>query len=273
MTFQAYQAIDAVNWTTLKEMGRSPKHYRHRLETPREDTPALAMGRAAHTAVFEPDRFILDYAVFTGPRRAGKEWDAFAAANEGRTILKTEEYQRCLAIRDAVRAHPVAARYLASGMAEHTVRWTDEETGLACKGRADWVAPMLRALVDLKTTGDVNDRIFGHTAARLGYPGQLAFYYDGLRLSGMDLEKVIIIAVESGAPHDVAVFRVDEDVLYTGREQYRGYLRRVAGCRKLGAWPGRYAEEQSLELPPWARDDEEDAPDFDEAETSMGAGL
>ena len=54
MTFESYQKLSAVNWSTLKNMKRSPLHYKHGLENSRPDTPRLAVGRAVHTAVFEP---------------------------------------------------------------------------------------------------------------------------------------------------------------------------------------------------------------------------
>ncbi len=81
MTFAEYLKLPAVNWSTLKAGRTSPLHYKHRLENPLEDSTRLAMGRGAHTALFEPDRFLLDYALFAGPRRAGKEWKAFKAAS------------------------------------------------------------------------------------------------------------------------------------------------------------------------------------------------
>src|SRR5690348_16033746 len=154
LQFADYSKVQAVNWSTLKELRRSPRHYRYRLDNERDDSPRLALGRAAHTAIFEPDRFMVEYACFKGERRAGKTWEAFKAAHESETILKLPEYQLCLAMRDAVRAHPVAARYLASGRAEQTVTWTDPKTQIPCKARLDWIADEAGAVVDLKTTDD-----------------------------------------------------------------------------------------------------------------------
>lgn len=256
--FSDYLQIDAVNWSTLKELRRSPLHYRHRLENQRKDSPRLALGRAAHTAVFEPDRFMLEYACFKGPIRRGKKWDVFKESHAGETILKVDEYGLCLAMRDAVRRNPLAASYLERGAAEQSIRWTDPKTGLACKGRLDWVSDSRPALVDLKTTGDIEANRFGSWAARLGYHIQLAWYSDGLMYASGKRPPVVVIAVEAGPPHDVAVYRFDEDALYAGAEEYAALLRKVAECRMSGEWPGRYAEEQVLRLPRWMMDDEGD---------------
>jgi exodeoxyribonuclease VIII len=253
--YAAYSKIDAVNWTTLKELRRSPLHYRHRLTTPREDNARLALGRAAHTAVFEPDRFLLDYALFEGERRAGKAWEAFAEQHANRTILKRAEYEQCLAIRNAVREHRVAATYLERGAGEKAIRWTDRATGIECKARLDWHSRSRPAIVDLKSTGDISK--FADISARMLYHCQGAFYQGGLEAVEGERFPVVFIAVEKDAPHDVGVFVLDEDALYAGSEEVRYLLERVTTCRQTGRWPGRYDEEQSLRLPTWMFGDEE----------------
>jgi len=251
-----YCAIDAVNWSTLKHMCKSAKHYRHRLEHPIADTARLILGRAIHTAVLEPDAFPLRYVVFDGSRRAGKMFDEFAEANEGRTILKRDEYDTALAIRDAVRDHDAAASLL-YGQSEVTVTWTDAGTGICCKGRVDHVNTD-GVLVDLKTTASVDPFEFERTSAKMLYHAQLAFYARGLGL--MDditySSAPRIIAVEAEPPHDVVVFRVTEDALIEGDRLVSELLHKVATCRETGRWPGRFSAEQDLTLPPWMLTDD-----------------
>ena len=252
MPREKYDAIEAVHWTALKEMRKSALHYRYREGTPLEDTPRLMLGRAVHTAVLELERFLLDYALFEGERRAGKVWDAFEAQHAGKTILKRPEYELCLAMRRAVMEHPVAAPYLAKGRPEHVVTWTDEATGLACKARPDWICdvPGKAALLDLKTTSTVDATLFGSNVARMGYYAQLAFYRQGLVANGLPMAAKIV-AVEAAPPHDVAVFDAAE-ALHAGDEEVAELLAAIAGCRESGAWPGRYgAAEQVLHLPAW----------------------
>lgn len=251
MNFTEYAELQAVNATSLKAMRRSPLHYRWALEHPLEDSPRLAMGRAVHTAVFEPDRFLLDYVLFEGERRAGKAYAELCERNPTKTILKTEEYQTCLATRDAVRSHPVAGPDLTPpGEAEKVITWTDEATGLPCKARLDWWRPGL--FCDLKTTADIDAGRFAATAYRLGYHVQLAFYRAGLIANGLDAPPPRIIAVEVAAPHDVAVFALDDDALYAGEVEVADLLAKVAAGRFSNLWPGRYPEERPLSLPAWA---------------------
>jgi hypothetical protein len=257
MTYEQYSKIDAVNFTTLKEMRRSPRHYAHRLENPRPDTTRLALGRAAHTAVFEPDTFLLRYACFKGERRAGAKWEAFKEQHAGETILKADEYFLCLRMRDAVRSTPAAMKYLAAGKGEQTLQWTDPTTGLACKGRTDWLSDSSPAVVDFKTTSDIDGVKFSALAARMAYHTQLAWYRDGFAYSGGGIHPAVIIACEVHAPHDVGVFVIDEEDMQRGTEEYQKLISKVAMCKASGKWPGKYDEEQKLRIPNWAFNDEE----------------
>jgi hypothetical protein len=261
ITFEAYTQIDAEHWSGLKHVRRSPLHYQYRRGTPLPDTNRLALGRGCHTAVFEPDRLLIEYALFKGKIRRGKAWDAFREQHAEETILKVDEYGRALAIRDAVRRHPVAAKYLSAGKAEQTITWTDRETGIRCKARIDWLG---QAVVDLKSTKDVDAFKFAALVARMLYHGQLAFYADGVREAlGLELPAVII-AVEVDAPHDVAVYRLGPDEIQVGRSLYRSLLRLVAECRQADSWPGRYPEELILRLPAWSFEVDTSSDDADE---------
>lgn len=253
-TYSEYEDLEGVRWSDLKEMDKSAAHFRYRLGNPRQDTPALAFGRAVHTAVLQPDRFPLEYVVYDGGMRRGRAWDEFEAANEGRTILKASEYQTCLAVRDAVHACPDAARLLI-GESELVRQWIDPATGLACKARLDHLST---CIVDLKTTATTDAWRFGSTAARLLYHGQLAYYcmaeYGGIdEITAETAPR--IIAVESDPPHDVAVFRLTDDALLAGAQKARDLLAHVAVCTERDDWPGRFVVEQDLALPSWIQAD------------------
>lgn len=62
-TFAEYQAVNAVNISTLFHILESPKAYAHALASPRSDSPALAQGRALHCLVLEPAEFERRYVV------------------------------------------------------------------------------------------------------------------------------------------------------------------------------------------------------------------
>jgi hypothetical protein len=248
VTWTQYAELDGLNFSVLKEGRRSMKHLQHRLKTAREDTIRLGLGRAAHCMILTPDLFPVEFSVWTGGRRAGGEWNKFCAANQGRTIIKADEYAHCIGMRDSVRAHPVAKKILEEkGEAEKVLRWQDKATEIDCKARIDWLTET--TLADLKTTADLDAHRFGRLAAQYGYHVQMAFYRMGLRALGM--ERVVkLIAVEPLPPYDVAVFGLSDDVLWAGEEEINDLLMRVAAGRFSGLWPGRYEESEiPLELP------------------------
>lgn len=250
MTRGDYFALPGVNWSTLKHMGDSPLAYRHAVDNGTQDSDALALGRITHSLVFEPETFTHDYAVWTGGRRAGKEWEAFAERHSHQTILRDEDLVEAHDMAAAVKANPLVAPYLVGGEFERGVQWTDADTGLLCKARPDWLLPKRRILLDLKTAASIDARRFGAAAARYGYHCQLAHYAAGVRAAlGWEPAAVKLVVVEKRAPHDVAVFDVGASDLDLGTDEVRMLLRRLRECTDAGIWPGRYEGEQALQLP------------------------
>jgi hypothetical protein len=259
VTFDDYRALPGVNFSTMKAMDESPLHYRDAVKFAKEATSFMNVGTAGHCMILEPDQFPPRYVVWTGGRRAGKEWDAFEAANLDKTIIKSDEYDLCKAMRDAVMEHPSAGPIFAQGEAEKVLQWRDPETGLDLKCRIDWLAG---SIVDLKTSKSANPRQFGATAARYKYHAQMAFYRWAVECAtGLADWPVHIVVVESARPFDVVVYALDLVTLEAGMETCRGWLRRIAECKASGKWPGRYEAEATLNLPNWAFDSDDDAAD------------
>lgn len=267
--FSTYRAAAGVNVSSLKELARSPLHYRYAKDNPKPTTSAMSLGTAAHCATLEPERFAAEFVTWTGGRRAGKEWDAFKADAEAaqRLILTEDERDTALAIAQAVRACPEAMVYLKRGHAEVSMSWQHDEPELALKGRVDWLTVVdgCDVVVGLKTTRDLRPREFAAQAARLCYHWQWAFYYDGFeRITGRKPAMVEIV-VENAAPHAVAVYRIPEHVLERGRQEYRDALTTLAQCEASGVWPGPVVGEVEFDLPGWAYPEDENDIILDEA--------
>jgi len=245
---EAYFALPGINWSLLKEAARSPKHFKHAQVTPRTDTSAMALGRAAHMAVLEPDLLLTHYTVWAGSRRT-KEYAEFCAVNAGKEILTEAEWDKVLAIKRAVCSHPDARRLLRSGAREKTARWTDLPSGLRLKARADLVKR--DAVWDFKTAKSITEHDFARAVATMLYHGQAAFY-----CAGFQRPRFGFIAVESEAPHDVAVFELDDDSMFAGEQLVRELLDTVAACRKARRWPGQFPVTTRISLPGWAFPDD-----------------
>lgn len=272
MTEAEYRALDAVNWSTLKVLWqKSPLHYRHALSAPHEDSDTLALGRLRHTLCFEPERFEEEYAVWTGKVRAGGAWEEFQREHAAKTIVRPQDIATARSFAAAFRAHPEVAEYLDGAEFERCVTWTDGLTGLPCKGRLDWTNRRRSALLDLKSTADLDRRRFGLTAARLGYHYQLMHYADGCAHAlGWTPERLIIVAVESAPPHDIAVLELDPDTRHIAATGLRDMLAKLADCRARNHWPGRYPEPEYLQLPAYVFGDEDEETADDLGLTAAG---
>lgn len=255
--WEEYVELPGDSITRIKELRRSAQHYQYRVAHPKETT-ALTLGRAAHCAVLEPERFYRDHAVWSrrtesgnlGPRN-GKWWDAFKLEHADKTIITEDECIDVLDIQKAVRSNVDAMRYLAAGDPEVTMQWTT--WGRACKGRADWLTNVdgESVLVGLKTARDCRHFIFGNAAARLGYHLQWAYYFDGYEAITGRKPKVVEIVVESEAPYAVVVYVIPDDIIQQGRDEYMVLLEQLAECEQKNTWPGPAVGEQILTLPTW----------------------
>ncbi len=255
---QRYEEVDAVNWSSLKHLRESAMAYRYRLQQPREDTTALMIGRAAHTLIFEPHKFNTEFAIYEGGDRRGRGWEMFQAENAGKTIFKPAEIDDIQRMAEAVRCHPLVQPYFDGAEFEKPLYWRDPNTGLRCKARADWLVPGV--LLDFKSTRSIDGRRFGAESARFGYHLQMAHYRNGVKHAlGWTPERVLLVAAEKTAPYDVAIFEIDSVTLDIAEVEVTELLMQLKGHMQADHWPGRYSEEQALQLPAWVYDDEDDA--------------
>lgn len=253
-----YHALPDVSISRLKEISRSPKHYRHRLMFPRTTQP-MVLGTAAHCAVLEPELFSMTYAAWTRKTTAGKSaprsgvhWEEFQAANQGMTLVTDAEYALAVAMSTAVRGDPAAMKYLRAGNAEVTMRAMLH--GRMCRGRVDWLNETDRpVLVGLKTARNPEPYAFAAAAYKLKYYWHWAMYHDlYVELTGnRPLVKEIVI--ESAPPHDVVVFDVDDDSIEQGRDEYTQALAKLAYCEEHDEWLGiAGGSEMAFALPSYA---------------------
>lgn len=257
------ERTDSVNWSSLKHMATSPKHYRWALTHPTEDTEALLLGRLVHCMVYERERVFERYITqpnyhrgmndetaiakgYAGGKQAAARWDA---DNKGRDVVPQEMWTRAQDMSTALAGDPITAPMIQGGYAEQLVTWTDSATGIECRGRIDHLNGRLS---DLKTTRDLVR--FASQAMRLSYHGQIAFYADGLAANGIALsEPPAWVVVENEQPHDAVVLAIGDETIAAGRRLYQTCLDRLAECRATDCWPGVSGGMMSRFVPPaWA---------------------
>jgi len=262
MTPDDYRKIRAINATALKAGRKSMLHMHHALTTGKEPTPAMRWGSLLHGQLLQPEEN--NVVLWTG-RRAGKEWEAFKAANEGREILIQSEWDKLMGERaEALNAvqmiltHPEAGPELAGCQYEHALTW--EEPGIGpCKALIDAWKPGMVA--DVKCSRDICERAFWSSSWQAGTHLQLAWYMRGLRANGHDVSRAVIIAQESAPPFDVAVFDVDPQLLAHGEKECLRIAREYRMAEERGHFPGAHVPRRQLVQPAYA-DEEVQGIDF-----------
>jgi hypothetical protein len=256
--FEKYFAWSNCSKHMLDAVARSPAHLRAALEQPRKRTPAMTFGAAVHAAVLEPAEFPSRYRqkpqIMDKRTKAGKAaYEAAEAA--GLTLLKEEEWVAILAVRDAIRTHPFASILLApeDGEAEVSISWVDEETGVPCRARPDFLNHAHNVVVDLKTAQDASMGVFARACANYTYHLQAAFYLDGMAAVKRPHDKFIFVGAEPEPPWAVACYELAEEDLRIGRVRYRHALAIYQQCLATNHWPGYAPEVRVIELPGWAK--------------------
>ena len=255
----AYHASAGVSNSGLGDILRSPRHYYALHIDPsrpeRAETLPQQNGTLAHCAILEPDAFAERYFVGPDARRGSKPWKDAEAEADGREIIKPEQRETAFRQRDAVLRLPDVADALSSGRPEVSAWWKDEQTGVLCRCRPDWVheAGTGVILLDVKTCGDASPAEFARQIARMGYHRQAAFYSDGYAAaSGRPVLAFIFVAVEQGWPHGASAVMLDDEALDAGRRQYRRALETYARCINTDTWPGYPPGIELISLPVWA---------------------
>ncbi len=207
------------------------------------DTPAYALGRAAHTLILEGrEVFERQYAVggpvnprtglpFGKTTRAFQEW----AEIQGRPVLAAEDAAFVERLHQAVQAHPVAPALFTGGVAEGVCR--AEYLGVRCQVRPDYFEPE-HGIVDLKTCDDLT--WFEADARRYGYLHQAAFYRAVLRTASGTAFPVHIVAVEKKEPFRAGVWHVAESALDFAEAENAAAIGRLKECLATGIWPTGY---------------------------------
>ena len=251
----------AVSASGLRDLARTPLHHwfnnRRPNRVPDPPTDAQKLGTAVHMAVLEPERFSATYTIapkVDRRRKAGKaKWNEFVESSAGKEPMKAEEYAKVCGISKAVAAHPVSRKLLTGGKSEVSVYWTDKETGVRCRMRADYVPDSQPFLVDLKSTHNASFEAFTRTSWNFGYHLTAAFYLDGWKAATGEDRDYAFGVWETDPPHASAWYYACPDMIEAGREEYKRLLRIYAECLKADKWPGYDVEMMPLQLPAWAQ--------------------
>jgi len=255
ISHEDYLAMDRLSASGIKQLLRSPAHYREAVTHPTPPTPAQQLGTAVHIAVLEPERFLTSVRVRpTSDKRtkAGKEEHAEFDKQlpSGGIALHAEQYCRTTDMRNAVMANPYARALLENGKPEGSIFWNAD--GVQAKARIDWLCEGHDVLLDLKTAKDASFEGFAKACGTYQYHVQHAWYLAGAEQVGLGKRQFVFLVVESEPPHGVALYQLDNVAVTAGEARIQRALEIYRECRLSGVWPGYEESIQQLSLPRWA---------------------
>lgn len=236
--------------SAAKLLAKSPGHFRHAMDTPREPKTVWDEGHAVHTLTLGSGAPIIEIEAADW-RTSGARSARDTARAQGGIPLLTTQVQAAKRMADAVHSHATAAGLLAEGVPEVSMFGIDEPTGAWIRGRIDWLTSD-GTLVDLKTTTDAAPDRFGRKSVPdFGYHQQAAWYLDLARALDLPANDFVFICVEKTGHHPVSVIRLDDDYLELGRQANRHAIDLWNACRTSGIWPSYPDPVVTVSPPAW----------------------
>lgn len=217
-----------------------------------EESERFDIGTIAHALILEGEQVaeILKY-----PDWRTKE--ARAARDEARAsgkypILEKNwaDIQAMLKAFDQQAAH-FKEELFVNGEPEQTLIW-QEDNGVWCRARLDWLSHDRKRIVDYKTTGaTANPEVVSRTLFDNGYDIQEAFYRRGVnRLFGID-PKFRFIYQETTAPYAVSILACGPDIQMLAEKKVMFAIEVFGDCLKTDTWPGFPVQTCYADLPEW----------------------
>lgn len=257
LDIETYHSLkEFVSSSGIKELAKSPAHYVASMGTTARRTAAFEFGDAAHCYILQPSEFERRFTSMpsTIKVKRGKEYEAFQAANAGKTLLASDDIEALVGMADAYKNHKAASALVrvANGIAEMSCFFIEPSTGLKCRIRPDYL-PGGAIIVDYKTTENASASEFQRSCVKYGYDIQAGFYTLGMELLTGVPHKFVFIAQEKKPPYEIAVYEASSDFIERGRAKAVSLLETLKTCMETGIYPGYPDEIQTLDLPSWAK--------------------
>lgn len=246
---QAYDDIDALNYSKAKRLLRSPRHFLGELDKSTEKSTSLLLGYAVHALLLEGLNISKVLSVKPeGMKFTTSDGKAWRAA-QSKPIVTYDEMTDISGMVNAILDNDHARNILSTCLLREQI-FTNLIQDVACKALIDGLgkAEGQPAVVEIKTSLDCRSEFFSKRAVSDPY------HYDMQAVWYRTLAKAAYscwIVVENKQPWDVAVYFPGEGMRESGRLKMDKALKIYKMCRQLDRWPGSQPDPQILDLPRW----------------------
>lgn len=233
-----------------------PALFKYEQDNGRPPKKAFDMGHAAHQRILGVGPELVKVVADDWRTKAARDARDEAYARDAVPLLAAQ-FDVLEEMAEAIAAHPIAQALFQpdNGVAETSMFWTDEKSGVMRRSRLDWLPnPGSRRVIvtDYKSALSAEPGKFARAAMDYGYHQQAAWYLDGvIALEVADDPAFVFVVQEKTAPYLVSVIELDPLALRIGRHLNRHALNIYAACSRTGRWPGYTDDVELVSLPGW----------------------
>jgi len=206
-----------------------------------ESSDAMDRGTLAHLMILEPHRVDSEVAIWHGSRRAGKDWQQFEAANEGKLIMRAVDFEEVQTGAMIASNTPDVRDILAGCEVEMACLWS--EGSIECKGLVDAIGKTAAhgtvCIADIKTTKRIDNRSIERTIVDLKYRESMAMYRRCVAMvRGVrpDAVRVPLIFVRLEPPYGCHIYDLTSDGLDYAEKRMLKVYEAVERCIDSGIW-------------------------------------
>ena len=265
-----YRAIGRLNPSSLaaglmSNLEIDPLMIRRAYEQPDQKRTAATQdrmdrGTLAHLMILQPELVESKVAVWGGALRAGSEWNDFCLANDGKLLIREEDFREVRAAAEQALTVP-RVRQMCAGI-KVEVALFGEENGVFTKGRVDGLRrDELSVILDLKTTeAGIDSHSVKRTIRDFHYREKMAMYRRMFcQATGTDSDTVQCynIFVKLPPPVSIRIVKFSTGALEWGEWRMLAALERVRECIQSGVWPIHVGEDVA-DVATWEQPEEEE---------------
>ena len=246
-----YHKDTALGITTLKKIEQNSEDIPHDIKfrelhaemrsVPNQMPSGLRMGQMIHTAILQPDLLEDDLLTYHKRSKAKKTYGELTGEGKKEVAFIEGLSRQFQTLRD--NPDSTRGKYLRALMAtELSIFWTKD--GIRCKARLDGHTAL--SMCEIKTIRS-GANIKTETKNR-NYHIQLAWYMEGARQAGLDLQNVHTLWVETYGLKDVHIdeirekpikiklLEVDREVMDEGYSEAEDMFGKYKKCHEKGDW-------------------------------------
>ncbi|MEM7789778.1 MAG: PD-(D/E)XK nuclease-like domain-containing protein [Verrucomicrobiota bacterium] len=228
------------------------------IHEPKKPTPQQLRAHGNFGNIDKPTKAQLE--AFQRQSQLIEAYENFWKVHEGKESVRLEDDQTARAMRDSMLDDEDALEILYGFEEMHkelTVRTEKLKHGFSVQAKLDIYDEQTNRIIDLKSVHKLDQ--FRKEVWDFGYYRQAAFYSLVAELVfGKPIQEFLFIAVEASAPHEVGVFKCDEDFIAQGIAEIKAGLTHLGKCLKENSFPKRFCGVTTLFLESWEKKKSDD---------------